>query len=359
LSDRSLLSHPRWTIAKRDLSSLSREKTIILAILIQLFIAAFSSFLVVGLTSLYDPSSVDGAEIEVAVSGDAQNELLRAAGEDSGVRTTRFASREDAIAAFDSGGVDAVLTGRNAPTEDGSRIEVNAVVPAENLRTTVIVVSIREMLTELERTERISRVSSLEFSPVTVPNSEGASPYFSFTYTILLPLLLFLPPFISGSIAVDSITEEIERGTLELLRVSPVSLTDIVDGKALGMILIAPLQAGMWILLLSFNDIMIEHVGSLLVLVTAFATITVVLGVVLGLVTARRRQAQLLYSMLALLLFGMTALLPEHPATTVAKLSVDSSTVTTFAHVGGFAILAVVLYLLTRKFVDRVDPESL
>jgi len=45
----------RLTIAGRELSGLRAEKTILLAIAIQLFIAAFSSFLVVGLVSMYDP----------------------------------------------------------------------------------------------------------------------------------------------------------------------------------------------------------------------------------------------------------------------------------------------------------------
>ena len=64
-----LLSSPRATIARRDLASLRSEKTIVLALLIQLFIAAFSSFLVVGLTSLYDPGSVQGGGVDVGVSG--------------------------------------------------------------------------------------------------------------------------------------------------------------------------------------------------------------------------------------------------------------------------------------------------
>ena len=45
-------------IAKKEFRGLLNEKTILLAILLQLFIALFSSFLMVGLTSMYDPSSL-------------------------------------------------------------------------------------------------------------------------------------------------------------------------------------------------------------------------------------------------------------------------------------------------------------
>jgi len=351
--------HPRWTIAGRELSSLSREKTIVLAILIQLFIAAFSSFLVVGLTSMYDPGSVRGGEITVGVTGEKQNELVRAASGTEGVEILAFPDRAGAVDAFDRGAVDAVLVGRSDRGRDGTRIEVNAVVPAEDLRTTLIVVQVREVLTELERSERITRVDHLEFTPVPVPGGVDASPYFSFTYTVLLPVLLFLPPFISGSIVVDSVTEEIERGTLELLRAAPVSLVDVVDGKAAAMVGLAPVQAVLWLALLRLNGIAVDHVLPLLVFVTAIATVVVVVGLGLGLLTGQRRQAQLLYSVLVLLLFGAATLLPEHPATTVAKLAVDSPTAATFSHVAGFAALAVATYALARRSVGRLSPETL
>ena len=266
-----LVRDARVTIAGREISSLSREKTIVLALLIQLFIAAFSSFLVVGLTSLYDPSA-GGAEIEVGISGDQEQRLLAVATETQGVDPTRYADSAEAIAAFERGELNAVLTTRAVETERGTRIAVDAEVPAESLETTVIIVRLRELLLEFEREERALRSDSLEFQPVEMPpegNSDDFTQYFTFTYTILLPLLLFLPPFISGSVVVDSITEELERGTLELLRVSPVSLTDIVDGKAAGMILLAPLQAVLWLGLLWVNGITIANVGLLLLLVAA------------------------------------------------------------------------------------------
>ena len=45
-------------IAKKEFRGLLNERTILLAVLLQLFIALFSSFLMVGLTSMYDPSSL-------------------------------------------------------------------------------------------------------------------------------------------------------------------------------------------------------------------------------------------------------------------------------------------------------------
>lgn len=358
----ALSSDSRITIAGREISALSREKTIVLALVIQLIIAGFSSFLVVGLTSLYDPSA-EGGEVEVGITGDEQTKLYRVAEETEGVSPNAYEDREAALEAFENRELNAVLHTRTVQTDMGTRIAVDADVPAESLETTLIIVRLQELLLEFERQERTLRGDALEFSPVEMPeeqdNSDDFTQYFTFTYTILLPLLLFLPPFISGSVVVDSVTEELERGTLELLRVAPVSLTEIVDGKAIGMILIAPLQAILWLVLLGVNGITVANVGLLLLLVVAVATLTVAIGLFLGLVAGTRQKAQLLYSTLVLLLFGAAAALPEHPASTAALLAVDSPAAITFGHVAGITVVSVVSFALVRQYVNGLDPESL
>jgi ABC-type Na+ efflux pump permease subunit len=134
---------------------------------------------------------------------------------------------------------------------------------------------------------------------------------------------------------------------------------DIVDGKALAMIALAPAQAALWLFLLSLNGIPVANPLALLALVTALATLVVVMGVTLGVRIGRRKPAQLLYSVGALVVFGLAIALPEHPATTVAKLAVDSATTVTFAHVLGYVLGGALLYLAIRRTVTGVEPESL
>jgi ABC-type Na+ efflux pump permease subunit len=345
-------------IARRDLASLSREKTIVLALVIQLFIAAFSSFLVVGLAAFYDPGTVRGNPVEVAVTGEAVDELLVVTDDRPGVDAQPYAEPAEARAAFDAGRVDAVMRASYQPREDGPVIDIEVTV-SEGLHTTLVVVQVRETLERLERSERAERAGTLSTPPVELPRRVDASPYFGFSYTILLPLLLFLPVFIAGSTAVDVVTEEIERGTLDLLRVTPASLVAIVDGKAAAMAALAPLQGTLWLLLLSANGIAIANGSALVGLAAALALAVVAVGVVLGLAVAERRRAQLIYSTGLLVLFGTAALLPEHPATTVALLAIDSATQTTWLSLAGYAVGAVALATLARAYAARLDPESL
>lgn len=347
----------RLTVARRELASLKSEKTIILAILIQLFVAAFSSFLVVGLVSLYDPGAVSNdVSISVGVSGNASDDLAAVVGERDSLRAVQFPSHERAMNEFRAGEVNAVLRAQRTP--DG-QTAVTAIAPESGFRSTFVVVQLKEVLTAYERSERRQLESSLVNEPVPLPSRARSSPYFGFTYTVLIPLLMFLPVFISGSIAVDSIAEEIERGTFELLRVTPLSLTDIVDGKIVAMALLVPLQAGTWLALLSANGTSISNPFEVLALVSAFAVAVVAMGVAIALRFGDRERSQFVYSLGILVIFSVTYLLPESPANTVAKLVIDSPTWTTHATVVASIIVGLVATAGVRRLVERTDTESL
>jgi len=346
-------------IARRELASLKSEKTIVLALLIQLVVASFSSVLVVGLVSLYDPGASQEFDVDVVVAGTASDDLVAAIETEPGIRAREVGSASEARAAFErSPNVDAIMVA-NA-TDDG-QVEVVAVAPEESIRTTVIVVKMRDVLETLERDlrERNAVEGRIEYRPLDVPDKTAASPYFAFTYTVLIPLLMILPAFISGSIAVDSLTEEVQQGTLELLRVAPVTLSDVVDAKILSTASLAPAQAALWLALLSVQGTAIEHPLALVATVGGFAMIVVAVGVGIALATPDRREAQFLYSTGVLAAGGISLLLPEHPANSIAKLAIGSPTRTTWLAVAGYVGLGLLAYLVVRAGIGRVDEEAL
>jgi ABC-type Na+ efflux pump permease subunit len=345
------LADPRLTIARRELATLRSEKTIVLALLIQLFIAAFSSFLVVGLVSLYDPGSVEGYETTVGVTGDAADDLLRVVDEQPSMAGVGYASQSAARAAFERGDVDAVLLADRR----AGRVFVTATAPDGSVRTTVVVVQLRDALSTFERTERDTRAPFLSATPLDLPPRTGSTPYYGFSYTVLVPLLCFLPVFISGSIVVDSVTEEVERGTLELLRVAPVSTVDIVDGKVWAAAALAPVQAGLWLLLLDLNGTTVGHPAALLAVIGALSLLVVTLGATIALLSPDRRAAQFLYAVGVLVAAGGATLLPYNPINTVARLAVDSVGAAYPVLVAGYVALGVGAYLLFRWVVPAVE----
>ncbi len=340
----------RLTIARREIRGLRAEKTILLAIGIQLFIAAFSSFLVVGLVSMYDPAALDGAEVEVAGAGDAVADLERAAADTTEASVTPYESADAAREAFDQNAADAVVI---ANPDDRGGVAVDAVAPDATVETTVIVVQLRDLLRTYERAERESRADALSETPLALPEGGGTSPYFTFTYTVLIPVLVFLPVFISGSLVVDSITEEIDEGTMELLRVAPVTVGEILDSKALAAVAIAPGQALIWLLLLEANGTPVANVGAILALMTALTTLVVAIAAGIAALAPDRRAAQFLYSVAVLVLFGGATAMAGGPTNAVARLAIDSADPATTLTVAVYVALAAVAYAGVRRFVTE------
>lgn len=340
----------RARIARREFASLRREKTIVLALGIQLFIAAFSSFLLVGLVSLYDPSSVSANEIEIGVSGDARGDLIESLEGEGNWELVGYESETAARTAFKQGRVDTVFQADRLPT---GVVYVNAIVPDESVRSTVIVVQVREALQLYERERRESFSSRLSEEPVPVPEAPDSTPTFSFTYTVLLPLLAFLPTFISGSVAADAITEEFDQDTLDLLRVTPLSITEILDGKMLAMIALAPAQAGVWILLLWMNGTSMAHPFAILAIVIGTATVLVAIGSGFAIRMRDRQSTQLLYSLTVLLVFGLATLLPESPPNLIAKFAMGSASGLSVGLVAGYLVVGIAAYTVVRRDARR------
>lgn len=339
-------------MVRREFTSLRVEKTIILAIAIQLVIAGFSSFLVVGLVSLYAPAADGNLNIEVAITGEDTDALLQAALDQDGLDPELFHDEVTASEHFQDGSVAAILRGER---DDDGRLLVEVTAPDEGLSTTLLLVQVRDALESLERSERLANDHRLNQEPLTLPADPDPSPYVTFTYTILIPLLLFLPVFISGSIAVDSLLEERERGTLELLQVAPPGLADVLDAKLLAATVLAPVQALCWLGLLAANGIAIARPGALVAAVTAISLLVVSLGLVIALVAPDRRQGQLLFSggIVSLLVVG--ALLPEHPANTIAKFAIGAETTRSWLLLAGFCVVGVLAVYALRHSATRID----
>jgi len=347
---------PRLVVARRELASLRSEKTIVLAVAIQLFVAGFSSFLVVGLVSMYDPGAVGGTNMDLGVAGDETSQLVRAADEAGSVDPTVYSSVDAAEEAFRAGGVDAlVLTERL----DSGQVRAVVRIPEGSVRTTLDVVQVRSVLVTYERRLRDRRAGSLDRPLLREPPAASSSPYFGFTYTVLVPLLLFMPVFIGGSVAVDSLSEEMERGTFELLRVAPTTPVDILEGKLLATAGPVPAQAALWIGLLRLNGTRVVHVPELLVLTAAMAGAVSALGLVVAAATRDRRFAQFLYSSGLLALFGATLLLPENPANTIARLAVGSPGPATYVALAGYVAIGAVAVGSVRLLPRVVDADHL
>ena len=158
--------------------------------------------------------------------------------------------------------------------------------------------------------------------------------------------------------AADAVTEELDAGTLDLLRVTPLSAVEIVEGKMLAMIALAPAQAAAWLALLRLNGTLVARPLAILAVATATATVLVVVGTGLALWLRDRQSAQLVYSVAVIVLFVAASALPETPPNAVATLAVGSHGPGTLAMVVGYVVVGTVAFVGLRRLVasGRLGP---
>ena len=348
-------------IAKKEFREVMHERTFILSVLIQLFIASFSTFLVIGLTSFYDPTALgelDMGSTKIAVVGTNDSELYLLL-QNSDLAPILYSEFSDAYTAFYDRRVDAILIIPEGPPEGYETLDIDIYLPRSDLKATLVSLQLKEPLEKFEQSVRDIRTKRLEgYTPLNLniieKRTKTSSTYFEFLYVALLPLLVFTPAFISGGLVVDFITEEFERKTLDLLLVSPISLLDVVSGKVLLATIIAPVQAFAWILLLMMNGIMIHNVFTILFLVLVTAMILVTFSGIISVMFKERGMAQLFYSLILIFLFMISYLFTNSPMNLVTRLSIQSiGGLETVIWLGGYSLLAVVLYGGLLRVVER------
>ena len=339
-------------IARKEFREVMHERTFILSVLIQLFIASFSTFLVIGLTSFYDPTALgelDMGSTKIAVVGTNDSELYLLL-QNSDLAPILYDGFSDAYTAFYDRKVDAILMIPEGPPNGYETLDIDIYLPRSDLKATLVSLQLKEPLEKFEQSVRDIRTKRLEgYTPLNLniieKRTKTSSTYFEFLYVALLPLLVFTPAFISGGLVVDFITEEFERKTLDLLLVSPISLLDVVSGKVLLATIIAPVQAFAWILLLMMNGIMIHNVITILFLVLVTAMILVTFSGIISVMFKERGMAQLFYSLILIFLFMISYLFTNSPMNLVTRLSIQSiGSLESVIWLGGYSLLAVVLY---------------
>lgn len=334
-------------MVKKELRSVVHERTIMIAIVIQLFIASFSSALLIGLLSLYDPDSIGvymRPNITVGFLGSANNPMLGYLRE-RGVRTAYFVTPADTERAFAAGRLDAILV---VPEDRGEPVAMQMFLPPAEARASLILMILQDPLKRYENYLRQQRGIAVQYTDL-----RGLPPTtFEFLYSVIIPVLMFFPAFVAGSMVVDSLSEELENNTLETLLSAPVSLTTIVGAKIGAAILLAMIQCIAWLALLRLNRIAIENVALVFALATIIAGMIAVASAFVATVFKTREQSQFVYSLFLLAATSVSYMLDASPLKTITRLAIGDAftggaNILVFAGVLG--VMGVALIVATRR----------
>jgi ABC-type transport system involved in multi-copper enzyme maturation permease subunit len=348
------------SLARKELGDIVRERTIVMAVLVQLFVAAFSAFLAVGLLTLYDPGAVGAApDMRVAYDGNGTfDEHLAAAEHLEPVEL----EPSQAHRAFEEGRVSGIVL-EHDPGPDRPRL-ITATVPEGEIVSSLLVTELKTALEGYEQSLREERSERLEH-PITYADNEAEpSVAFTFAYSILIPLLVATPVFLAGAITADTLSDEINGGTLPLLQASPLTSGEIVVGKLATPVLLVPAQVAAWVALLAFNGLPVARLDVVLLAATLLGALLAGCGTLVAAFAQREGPTQAAYTVLVMGLAMASLLAPQDPANLIALASVGALTAASWATLGLYALAAAVavtaaiLVVRARLRSDQLRPGT-
>lgn len=341
-------------IAGKELRDVGREKSILIAVAVQFFIAAFSTFLLFGLTGLYDPGSLtDAPDADLAYVGPGGFDAYL---DQPNLDVEPF-TEEGALRSFGSGALDGVVF-EHYDDANATR-QVTLLLPDGELRAVLLVTQLQGALADYEQDLREARQDRLEQEVVHLDTDVAPERPYGFVHATLLPLLVLAPVFISGAIAGDSFEQELQTKTLLLLRSAPVGPASILAGKLLVPVLLAPLQVLLWVGLLWLNGLPVQNVTWLLGVTAVLALLLSAVGLLVSILVRREHQTQEVYALVALLLGGLSLFLPRDPLNLVARIGAGSAagsdawTTGLLAVLAALALVGAVWVAGRRAFGDR------
>lgn len=331
----------------REIKAISREKTIMLAIIIQFFLASFSSILLIGVMSFYSPESIAAntkIRVNVGVVGDTGSELIGFMRERK-LRVIPLGNAAVAQRAFEAGIIDAIVY---IPQNTDGVKDINLILPEMDAMQTVILMVLKEPLENYENYLRRENGVTLNYTDL-----KGSSPSnYEFLYTLIIPILMLFPCFIAGSIVVDSVAEEIEHKTFDTLRAAPISFNGIFAAKAGAAVLIAVVQCALWALLLHLNGLIIENLVLVLLLAFCIAAFISFLAAAISLYFKDRERSQFTYSIVFIILAGVSYFIRPAPYNLITRLAAGDQYVGILQvafYLLPTAILAALFFALSRR----------
>ena len=336
-------------LLKRELKLITKEKTIMFAILIQFFIASFSSVLLIGIMSFYDPKSIGQntqIPIEVGLVGDTDSPLSTFLMQKN-LRVMSFSNVADAEEAFKSGYVDTVIF---IPETKGGIVDMKLVLPHSDTLQTVILMVLQEPLERYENYLRETNGVQLNYKDlIGKPHTT-----YEFLYSLIVPMLMLFPAFIAGSIVVDAVAEELENKTFDTLQSAPVSLNGVFAAKIVAGVVTAAAQCILWAGLLRLNNLLIQNLGLVLMFSLIVAAFTSVGAAIIALYFKDRERAQFTYSIALIGAAGLSYVINPSPFSLITRLATGdyyTGTSEVALYVTPLVILSVLFFTTSKKLL--------
>ena len=338
-----------YAIVRKELRSLAQERTILIAFLIQLFIASFSSALLSGLIAVYDPDAIKLSEQlrpRIGVVSEPDHPVIKFL-EAHHARVSVYDQIESAAQARTEGRLDAVI-------DITAESALDLYLPASETQATLLKMILRRPLKQYEQLLREQHGIDMRFQDL-----QGQSPTsFEFRYGILVPMLMFFPAFVAGGIVIDTISQELTDRTLETLWSAPLSLNAILLAKATAAVLVAAGQCVLWLGLLRFNGVIVQNWGWVVAVALIGSMLIAVVATLIALAFQDRERSQFVYALFIVTAASLSTFLSLSPIALISRLAVGDAYVGGVQVLGYGGLLGIALAVLLRASKSLITPNG-
>lgn len=295
-------------IFTKEIRNIIKERTFASVFFMQLFMIIFYSVALFGLFIIFSPGSGD-AGILVVENEYTNYELVSILRESFDVDLGNMQSGYDAVIEF----------------TDTEPVIADIYADEEGFKTAYIVTELQKAFSELEdklRDENVKgyiSISGLVKKDITRINLIGMA--FEFKHLILVPLLFFLPIYLSGVLFIDIFTEELSRKTLNILMVAPLKLKNIVNQKMAASIAVSFFQIIIWMFLFEARGIDIDNKLPVLFLLFLLNIIVLLISAIIALNFRSRGFSHTIFSFFVVFLL-VTKDLAFNPIGVITRLAI-------------------------------------
>jgi ABC-2 type transport system permease protein len=286
-----------------------------------------------------------GAEIKIGLVGPSGNPLETFMLQRQ-LQVIPYESFSEAETAFYENKVNAIVL---IPAGIQNTAEIKLYLPNSDAVSSLIRMVIQEPLKQYENFLRAQNGIEVRYTDLKGKPSTS----FEFVYSVLLPMLMFFPAFVAGSMSIDSLTEEVENNTLQTLLSAPLTINGMIGAKIVAAVILSTLQCIAWLVLLWLNGISIQHPIWILLLAVIIASLTSTAAALAAVLLKDRERSQFIYSLMLLVAAAISTLLDISPIKTISRLAIGDY-YTSGWQVAVFAVFLAGLYLLLLKTSRRL-----
>jgi hypothetical protein len=351
-----------FPIAKKVFKDLSREKTIVFTILLQLFIILASSIIINNSNVLFNPNLIVNSQIGIGIypletSLEQSSELTenflgnlslnhdlvldRSSDKNLNYLINLFENDRDyiiyvkiynnksfALTDFSNEKIDGLI-GFPDSSDMNKYYDLDLTIPKGDLKSSLVMTILKNKLELFEDYLRVNTINetdknsyiSLTKIVSSQKSSSTSSALYESLYEIILPFLLLLPGILLGGLLIDILFEDLETKTINLLMII-TSFKKYLYEIILSVLLLSTIQVVIWELLLVLKGITIHNLPIISSMVILLNLILFLIAVSFVFLFNEKTKAQITYSFVIILLFVSSPISYLNPIRMIIRLAI-------------------------------------